>query len=133
AKARSRIRHFLKTMHFEESVHLGERLLNQALGALGSGLAEIKEAQWEKFLRDVGARSRHEIVADIGLGKRLAAVVARRLLPLGEPGPHEAPPPGSVVIRGSGGMAVQVAYCCKPIPGDPILRVISQGPGMVLP
>ena len=47
AKARSRIRHFLKTMHFQESAQLGERLLNQALTALGSALGEIKDTQWE--------------------------------------------------------------------------------------
>ena len=131
-KARSRIRHFLKTMHFQESAKLGERLLNQALAVIGSAPAEIKEAQWDKFLRDAGAKSRQEVSADIGLGKRLAAVVARRLLARGEPGPHEAPIPGSVIIRGSEGMAVQFAHCCRPIPGDPIIGVISKGQGMVI-
>ncbi|MBI1965950.1 MAG: bifunctional (p)ppGpp synthetase/guanosine-3',5'-bis(diphosphate) 3'-pyrophosphohydrolase [Betaproteobacteria bacterium] len=131
-KARSRIRHFLKTMHFEESVQLGERLLNQSLTALGSALAEIKEAHWDKFTRDAGVRSRQEILADIGLGKRLAAVVARRLLPAGEPGPSEVTAPGSVIIRGSEGMAVQFARCCQPIPGDPIIGIISKGQGMVI-
>jgi GTP diphosphokinase / guanosine-3',5'-bis(diphosphate) 3'-diphosphatase len=132
AKARSRIRHFLKTMHFQESAQLGERLLNQALTALGTGLADIKDTQWEKLLRDAGVKSRQEIVADIGLGKRLAAVVARQLLSLGDAAPHEAPLPGSVIIRGSEGMAVQFAHCCKPIPGDPIIGVISKGQGMVI-
>jgi len=131
-KARSRIRHFLKTMHFGESVQLGERLLNQALTGLGSGIAEIKDVQWEKFLRDGGEKSREEILADVGLGKRLAAVVARRLLQLGDPGPHDAPLMGSVIIRGSEGMAVQFAHCCKPIPGDPIIGIISKGQGMVI-
>src|SRR4249920_2555276 len=79
-KARSRIRHFLKTMHFQESAKLGERLLNQALTALGAAPADIKEAQWDKFVRDSGAKSREEVHADIGLGKRLSAVVARLLL-----------------------------------------------------
>ncbi|MBM3357543.1 MAG: bifunctional (p)ppGpp synthetase/guanosine-3',5'-bis(diphosphate) 3'-pyrophosphohydrolase [Betaproteobacteria bacterium] len=132
AKSRSRIRHFLKTMHYQESSQLGERLLNQALGALGSALGEIKGAQWDRFLRDAGAKSREEILADIGLGKRLAAVVARRLLPLGEPGSNEVPMPGSVIIRGSEGLAVQFAQCCKPIPGDPIIGIISKGQGMVI-
>ncbi|HKA44727.1 MAG TPA: bifunctional (p)ppGpp synthetase/guanosine-3',5'-bis(diphosphate) 3'-pyrophosphohydrolase [Burkholderiales bacterium] len=132
AKARSRIRHFLKTMHFQESAQLGERLLNQSLSALGSGVAGIKDAQWDKLLRDVGLKSRQEILADIGLGKRLAAVVARQLLSLGEAGPVETPPTGSVIIRGSEGMAVQFAHCCKPIPGDPIIGVISKGQGMVI-
>jgi len=131
-KARSRIRHFLKTMHFDESVKLGERLLNQALAPFGSVPADIRHAQWDKFVRDAGAKSREEALADIGLGKRLAAVVARRLLSLGEPGPHEAPAPGSVIIHGSESMAVQFAQCCRPIPGDPIIGVISKGQGMVI-
>jgi GTP diphosphokinase / guanosine-3',5'-bis(diphosphate) 3'-diphosphatase len=131
-KARSRIRHFLKTMHFEESAKLGERLLHQALVALGSAAAEIKDAQWDKFTRDAGAKSRQEVLADVGLGKRLAAVVARKLLSRGDAGPHEATVPGSVIIRGSEGMAVQFAQCCRPIPGDPIIGVISKGQGMVI-
>jgi len=131
-KARSRIRHFLKTMHFEESVKLGERILNQALAPLSSAPADIRDAQWDKFVRDAGAKSREEVLADIGLGKRLAAVVARRLLLLGEPGPHDAPAPGAVIIHGSENMAVQFAQCCRPIPGDPIIGVISKGQGMVI-
>ena len=131
-KARSRIRHFLKTMHFQESAKLGERLLNQALTALGAATADIKEAQWDRFVRDAGVKSRQEVLADIGLGKRLSAVVARRLLSRGEPGPNEAPARGSVIIHGSEGMAVQFAQCCRPIPGDPIIGVISKGLGMVI-
>jgi GTP diphosphokinase / guanosine-3',5'-bis(diphosphate) 3'-diphosphatase len=131
-KARSRIRHFLKTMHFQESAKLGERLLNQALTALGTAPADIKEAQWDKFVRDSGAKSRQEVHADIGLGKRLSAVVARLLLSRGEPGPNEAPARGSVIIHGSEGMAVQFAQCCRPIPGDPIIGIISKGQGMVI-
>jgi GTP pyrophosphokinase len=131
-KARSRIRHFLKTMHFQESAKLGERLLNQALTALGTAPADLKEDQWGKFVRDAGVKSREEVLADIGLGKRLSAVVARRLLSRGEPGPNEAPARGSVIIHGSEGMAVQFAQCCRPIPGDPIIGVISKGLGMVI-
>ncbi|MGW8184208.1 MAG: RelA/SpoT family protein [Burkholderiales bacterium] len=131
-KARSRIRHFLKTMHFRESAQLGERLLNQALVPLGATLVETRDVQWDKFLRDAGGKSREEVLADIGLGKRLAAVVARRLLSLGEPASAETSATGSVVIRGSEGMAVQFARCCQPIPGDPIIGIISKGQGMVI-
>jgi GTP pyrophosphokinase len=131
-KARSRIRHFLKTMHFHESAKLGERLLNQALSALGAQPADIQDAHWDKFKRDAGVKSRQEVLADIGLGKRLAAVVARRLLSRSEPGPNEAPARGSVIIHGSEGMAVQFAQCCRPIPGDPIIGIINKGQGMVI-
>ncbi|MFN7086437.1 MAG: RelA/SpoT family protein [Burkholderiales bacterium] len=133
AKARAHIRHFLKTMHFQESAQLGERLLGQALMNFRSSLAEITESQWDRLVRDSGAKSRQGILADIGLGKRLAVVVARRLLSLGEePPPSESLTPTSVVIRGSEGMAIQFAKCCNPIPGDPIIGMISKGQGMII-
>jgi GTP pyrophosphokinase len=134
-KARSHIRHFLRTMRFQESVQLGERLLNQALAALRTNLAEISEAPWEKMLKETAAKSSTEILADIGLGKRLAAVVARQLLAQQQGGDGEGPdlrPSGPVVIRGSEGMAVQLAKCCRPIPGDPIIAMITKGHGMVV-
>jgi GTP pyrophosphokinase len=130
-KARSHIRHFLKTMHYEESVELGEKLLDQALHALNADLAEIGDEQWEKLLRDITAKSRSELFADIGLGKRFAAVVARRLLAASEQPPAEGNA-GPIVIRGSEGMAVQFANCCRPIPGDPIIGSIKKGEGIVI-
>ena len=130
-KARSHIRHFLKTMHYEESTELGEKLLNQALRALNTDLTEIGDEQWEKLLRDAGARSRPEVFADIGLGKRLAAVMARKLLAASEQTQPEAKS-GPIVIRGTEGMAVQFAKCCRPIPGDAIIGFIKKGQGMVI-
>ncbi len=133
-KARSHIRHFLKTMQYEESAALGERLLNQALRALGVTLAEVKEVQWDKLLRESSAKTRHEILADIGLGKRLNIVVARQLLALNEALPDERKlaAAGPITIRGSEGMAVQFAKCCRPIPGDPIIGLINKGQGLVI-
>ena len=130
-KARSHIRHFLKTMHYEESTELGEKLLNHALRALKTDLTEVGAEQWEKLLRDAGAKSRQEVFADIGLGKRLAAVVARKLLAASEQMQPEGKT-GPIVIRGSEGMAVQFAKCCRPIPGDAIIGFIKKGQGMVV-
>ena len=129
-KARSNIRHFLKTMQYEESAGLGERLLDQALRALKGSLAEVEEAAWERVVRDSGARSREELLADIGLGKRLPAVVARRLTKNVDV--NEAKAAGSVTIRGTEGMAVQLATCCRPIPGDAIVGSIKKGQGLVV-
>ena len=129
-KARSNIRHFLKTMQYEESAGLGERLLEQALRGLKSSLAEVDEAAWERVVRDGGARSREELLADIGLGKRLPAVVARRLLKKSDL--EEGKVAGSVTIRGTEGVAVQLATCCRPIPGDAIVGSIKKGQGLVV-
>ena len=131
AKARHHIRHFLKTMQYEESAQLGERLLGQALSALGSSLRSVTESDWERLLKELGATTKQEVLADIGLGKQLAIVIARKLLPAGA----ELKQPGSagpVVIRGSEGMALQFAKCCHPIPGDPIIGFIKTGRGMII-
>jgi len=128
-KARSNIRHFLKTMQYEESASLGERLLDQALRAVRGVLAEVDDASWERVVREGGARSKEELLADIGLGKRLPAVVARRLLKRYEPREEGK---ASVTIRGTEGMAVQLASCCRPIPGDDIVGSIKKGQGLVV-
>ena len=135
AKARAHIRHFLKTMHFDESVQLGERLLNQALSVLKSSLNEVPETQWAKLVRDNNAKSRDDILSDIGLGKRHGVVVARQLLALRELAPGDAAAlasMGPIIIRGSEGMAVQFSKCCHPIPGDRIVGLISKGQGMAI-
>jgi len=135
-KARANIRHFLKTMQFEESISLGEHLLSQALRAHGASFDEIDAADWERVVRDGNLRNREELYAEIGLGKRLAAVVARRLVRPREAAAGDTKPgaraDGRVTIRGSEGIAVQFATCCRPIPGDAITGSIKKGQGLVV-
>lgn len=131
-KARSHIRHFLKTMQSGESAQLGERLLNQALHALEVKPDDLTERCWEKLLRDTGVKSRQEILADIGLGRRLNMVVARQLVGLNDAPPSEAIASTVITILGTEGMAVQFATCCRPIPGDPIIGVIKSGQGLIV-
>src|SRR6185436_8330898 len=92
---------------------------------------EIDDAGWDRALRDSGARSRGELLADVGLGKRLPAVVARWLLKRSD-SKEELKAAGSVTIRGTEGMAVQLASCCRPIPGDAIVGSIKKGQGLVV-
>jgi GTP diphosphokinase / guanosine-3',5'-bis(diphosphate) 3'-diphosphatase len=152
-RARSRIRHYLKTMQFDESAALGERLLAQALNSLGEGQSALDGARWDKLMKEVGVKSRQELLADVGLGRRLPAVVARRLAALGETKVRESAQPSTeptsawqrlfgskakkpgaaaVLIRGADGIAVQLASCCRPIPGDPIIGHISKGQGLTI-
>ena len=135
SKARAQIRHFLKTQQHEESVALGERLLGQTLRSLGLRLGDIGSAVWEHFMRSFGAKSKKDVLTDIGLGKRHAAIVARRLAAgrVAEGGiAVESKSPGAIVISGDKGIAVQLAKCCRPVPGDPIVGVIRKGQGLVV-
>jgi guanosine-3',5'-bis(diphosphate) 3'-pyrophosphohydrolase len=132
SKARGHIRHFLKTMQSGESAQLGERLLNQALHSLGMKLQDIDETRWQKLLRDTGVKSRQDLLADIGLGRRLNMVVARQLAHVGDTHHGEPATTSVITIQGTEGMAVQFAKCCRPIPGDPIIGVIKSGQGLVV-
>jgi GTP pyrophosphokinase len=141
-KARSEIRHFLRTMKFDESVELGERLLSQAARQFNLALGEVTETQWETVLKQAELASRNDLLADIGLGRRLAAVVARQFAIGAAPmerndedsSPRAAPAASSVpvLVRGSEGMAVQLANCCHPIPGDSIIGHIRKGQGLAV-
>ncbi|OYD55445.1 guanosine-3',5'-bis(diphosphate) 3'-pyrophosphohydrolase [Thauera propionica] len=134
-KARAQIRHFMKNAQQDESVALGERLLNQALRPHGLMLGQISTFAWDRFLRDRGVRHKKDIFADLGLGKRLPAIVARRLaqaqdMESGRPDVVKPKPAGAITIRGSEGIAVQLARCCHPIPGDPIIGTLRKGQGL---
>ncbi|RLJ68433.1 guanosine-3',5'-bis(diphosphate) 3'-pyrophosphohydrolase [Sulfurisoma sediminicola] len=133
-RARAEIRRFLKTQHNEESATLGERLLGQALRGLGVDPAMIAALDWERFLRSCGGKSKSEVLTDIGLGKRLPAIIARHLLEgsAAGAGASEESRRGAILIRGTEGVAVQLAACCRPIPGDPIVGVIRKGQGLVV-
>jgi len=136
-KSRSEIRHFLRTMKFDESVELGERLLAQAARQFNLALASVTEEQWDAVVRQAEIESRAALFADIGLGRRLAAVVARQLALAADAetsGEADAAPPAHapVVVRGTEGMAVQMANCCHPIPGDGIVGHIRKGQGLAV-
>ncbi|OIQ95210.1 bifunctional (p)ppGpp synthase/hydrolase SpoT [mine drainage metagenome] len=135
SKARGEIRHALKTMHLGESAKLGERLLGQALNSLGLKLQDIEDVCWERVLKESSAKSRQEIFADIGLGRRLNMVIARQLARMNE-GEGNRMEVGSgsgiITLLGNEGMAVQYAKCCRPIPGDPIIGVIKSGQGLIV-
>lgn len=129
-RARSKIRQFLKALQQDGSSVLGENMLNQELQALGVLPAEIPAIVWERVIRDSGKKSRREIYSDIGLGRSLAAVFARRLAAHDEVSQTEMNVAAPLVIRGTEGMAIQLASCCKPIPGDPIIGLLRKGHGL---
>jgi guanosine-3',5'-bis(diphosphate) 3'-pyrophosphohydrolase len=139
-RARSEIRHYLRTVQFDESVTFGERMLEQALVELKIQLPPKDDALWDKLVRSSGGSSREEILSDIGLGKRLAAVVARRFAP---DHPLVATTAAAdevlnaarfvpIFIHGNEGQAVQLAPCCGPLPGDQIVAGIRIGHGLVV-
>jgi GTP diphosphokinase / guanosine-3',5'-bis(diphosphate) 3'-diphosphatase len=151
ARARSKIRQHLKTMALADSQSLGEKMLTQALRAEGidKTLAETARNKqvWDKLLRFSGNKNRSELLTDIGLGKRIASIVAKRLRALltdsGEKldavlltrerfAMNQSGAQGGVMLDGSENASVSYARCCRPIPGDSIVGYLGRGEGLIV-
>lgn len=151
ARARSKIRQHLRTLAQADSQHLGEKMLAQALRAEGiealPDASDAHQAIWDKLIRFSGNKSRTELLTDIGLGKRIASMLAKRLAKL--LADHGEKPDvllltrerfsgtGSVAeaavqIDGSENTSVRFATCCRPIPGDAIVGYLGRGEGLTL-
>jgi len=132
-KARTNIRGYLKRLRGEEAIELGRRLLSQALAGESARLSEIPRERIEALLGELGLASLEALLEDIGLGRRLAPLVARRLVEGEERGAASTRArSGPLYIKGSEGMVVSFAKCCRPIPGDPVLGFVSAERGIVI-
>jgi GTP pyrophosphokinase/guanosine-3',5'-bis(diphosphate) 3'-pyrophosphohydrolase len=153
-RARAKIRHHLKTMEQEESRSLGEKMLAQALRAEGLQMPsadpadEAAAALWQQLARWGGNRGRSELLVDIGLGRKIAVIVAKRLaqlmadrgirpdavlLTMGRYAADDAAPrQGVVFVDGSQDSTIRMAPCCRPIPGDEIVGYLGRGEGLLV-
>ncbi|HDZ3697647.1 TPA: bifunctional GTP diphosphokinase/guanosine-3',5'-bis pyrophosphate 3'-pyrophosphohydrolase [Vibrio vulnificus] len=134
SRARTKIRQVLKTMRREESITLGRRLLNHALGE--HSLADISPENLNHVLSDLKIQSLDDLLAAIGLGERMSIVIARRLLgdadELTELRSNDNKTKKKLPIRGSEGLLLTFANCCHPIPDDHIIAHVSPGRGLVV-
>ncbi len=135
-KARSSIRHVLKNQKRAESLELGRALLKKSLKGFGAKLSDVGEEQIDAVVRHNQVSSLDDLISDIGLGNRMAYLVARQLISGGQAEAQASSVSGkerdSVTIRGTEGLLVRFANCCKPIPGDPVVGVMDSGKGMVI-
>jgi len=151
-RARSSIRHHLKNLKQDESRALGEKLLAQALRAEGLGQPPGNELAdrpiWDKLVRFTGSHSREDMLTDIGLGKRSASMVAKRLVTLlaaqgvkpdallltqARYTAHENLSQGAVILDGAtDNLSIKFATCCRPIPGDAVTGYLGRGEGLVV-
>ncbi|EGA70869.1 bifunctional (p)ppGpp synthetase II/ guanosine-3',5'-bis pyrophosphate 3'-pyrophosphohydrolase [Vibrio sinaloensis DSM 21326] len=134
SRARTKIRQVLKTMRREESITLGRRLLNHALGELS--LSDISEENIQHVLTDLKVATIEDLLADIGLGELMSIVIARRLLgdadELTEVVGADNTSKKKLPIRGAEGLLLTFANCCHPIPDDHIIAHVSPGRGLVV-
>jgi len=155
-KARATIRHYLKNLERVEAIQLGRRLLEKALAGSPVSLEQIPAARLEMAMKELKSAGLDDLLESIGLGNRMASLVARylvtdkdvqgkgagtrsgvlkkaftRYVPAwlrGGDRDHSRP----LAIKGTEGMVVTYAKCCRPIPGDPIMGFVTSGRGIVI-
>ncbi len=129
-KARSNIRHWLKTQQIDEACLLGKRLIERALSSLSLSLDVVSETNIRSVLTELELESFDALCGEIGLGNQVAPLIVRRLI-------SDIPTEEQVgiyplAIRGTEGMVISYAKCCYPIPGDLIVGFLSAGRGVVV-
>jgi guanosine-3',5'-bis(diphosphate) 3'-pyrophosphohydrolase len=131
AKARAAIRQYLKNLKKGDALELGRRLLGLALEEFSLNLKKVPAADMDTVVKELNLRDADELFEKIGLGERLAPLVARRLQP--DADEHGAPNGGGpLMIAGTEGLLVTYARCCFPIPNDPIMAYLSAGRGVMI-
>lgn len=137
AKARSGIRSHLKHFKKQEAIDLGWNLLNKELRDLGTSLDKIQPKRMQMLLQALAITSKEQLLESIGLGNRMPFLTAKRLcqddvhvdIALDENIKDSGTP---LMIKGTEEMIVQLAKCCHPIPGDPIMGFFNPGRGIVI-
>ena len=134
-KARSNIRNYLKHLRSGEATELGKRLLTQALASESLSLEDVPKERIEALVEEFSLQGFDDLLEQIGLGKRIAPLVALRLLPHrgnGEDQGSSKTDKQPLYIKGSEGMVVNFGKCCRPIPGDRVIGFVSAGRGIVI-
>jgi RelA/SpoT family (p)ppGpp synthetase len=136
AKARAAIRQYLKGLRRSEAIELGQRLINQSLAEFNLSLTDIGETALLATAGELGMADADELFEKVGLGERLAPLIARRLgpaaIPATDPTGEDAGAPAPLAVAGTEGLLVSYARCCFPVPGDPILAYLSSGRGIIV-
>jgi RelA/SpoT family (p)ppGpp synthetase len=130
AKARANIRHFLSTMERQDAIRLGKKLLDNQMDSLDSTFDSVPQTVVNAVLEESSLRDVDHLFEEIGTGNKTAYMVARRLLQLSSE--ELKAEHSSLTIQGTDGLLITYAKCCRPIPGDPIVGVMSKGKGMVV-
>ena len=144
-KARSHIRKFIRNQQRAEYVTLGKAMLQKIFRQEGY---DFTEKAVTGVLKELKAEENDDIYARIGSGLTVAREVFKAIFPAHKTeiakrpsadmdtavmvrpgGPSNAPMPIKGLIPG---MAVHMARCCHPLPGDRIVGIVTTGKGVTI-
>ncbi|MBI1800638.1 MAG: bifunctional (p)ppGpp synthetase/guanosine-3',5'-bis(diphosphate) 3'-pyrophosphohydrolase [Chloroflexi bacterium] len=131
-RARQKIRQYFRKQNRAEAITIGRDLLEKAIRKLGAQSASFEQlAQMTRFA------SPEDLFAAIGYGEVNAQNIVTRLLDTQKDeevrfSKPPAPTADGVVVSEVGGLLTNLARCCNPIPGDPIIGYVTRGRGVTV-
>ena len=146
-KARSKIRHWIKTQEKERSVTLGREMLEKAFRKEKLNFNILaKSEKMTEVQAHFGFKAVDDLVANVGYGKITPLQVVRRVAPRqpAEEGQasifnklvgrvvRKKKLKSGVLVRGVDDILIKFGKCCQPVPGDPIIGYITQGYGVTI-
>jgi GTP pyrophosphokinase len=139
-RARSRIRHFLKSMEVEHARKLGREILTRDLQRRGHSFAKLtKGGELAAVAKELSYRGLEAMLQAVAYGRLDTRKVIRKLI-----GEEERPPtllekvfrprrmPAGVKVDGVERVLVRFGRCCSPVPGDPVEGFITRGRGVTV-
>jgi GTP pyrophosphokinase len=139
AGARAKVRHWLRLRRRDDSVQLGREMMERELKRLR---LKPSDKELEELAQGVGCEDVDQMYARIAEGQLSLTQVVRKLQPEKPTfaerltqGPLEAfglarRAVGGVRIQGLDNVMLNFARCCQPVPGDPVVGVVTQGRGV---
>jgi GTP pyrophosphokinase len=146
-KARSKIRHWIKTQEKERSLTLGREMLDKAFRKEKLNFNTLaKSEKLEEVAAHFGFKAVDDMIANVGYGKITPLQVVRKIVPrqkadesdesifnkfIGRVGRKKKLKTG-VLVKGVDDILIKFGKCCQPVPGDPIVGYITRGFGVTV-
>jgi guanosine-3',5'-bis(diphosphate) 3'-pyrophosphohydrolase len=146
-KARSKIRHWIKTQEKERSLSLGREMLEKAFRKEKLNFATLaKTDQMAETGAHFGFKTIEDLVANVGYGKITPLQVLRKIAPKQEPDENQESIfnklvgrvvrkkrlKDGVLVKGVDDILIRFGRCCQPVPGDPVVGYITRGYGVTV-
>jgi len=152
AKARTRIKQYIRTVEREQAIALGKELLEKEGRRIGINVQKsMKEGEFLKLAASFNSGSVDDLLSQVGFSRFTPRKVLKKLYSMTHdeapdvrkvPAKAEEPAPQSeerkpkksegLQISGVDNVLVRFASCCTPLPGEPIIGYITRGRGVTV-
>ncbi len=147
-KARTKIRHWIKTQEKERSITLGREMCEKLFRKKNLSFNSlVKSGEVLQAAEAFGFKLVEDLIAQVGFGKITPLQILHKTLPdeekekednksafldRGLDGKSRRRSREGIVVKGLDDILVKFSKCCNPLPGDAIVGFITQGQGVAV-